>query len=266
MPQTAGHTTSAPTAGCTGAEDQLNRGLGVGSIVFMVVAAAAPLSVVTANLPIVISASGNVAAPAYFVIAAIILALFSVGFTLMSGYVRNAGAFYSYVQAGLGRIPGVGAATLPLGSYLVLLIAVNAYAGVFVAKALEHYTGAATPSWAWSLATFALAGLLGYRNIELSSKVLGVLLVAETLIVTVLDFGIIAHGGQDGLSLAPFAPAAAVTGAPGLGIMFALFGFIGSRPPRCSATRPRTRTGRFPGQPASLSSRSGCSTPCPPGL
>ncbi|HTF47414.1 MAG TPA: APC family permease [Pseudonocardia sp.] len=231
MPQTAGEAINAPVdsahGGRTDHEAMLHRGLGVGSIVFMVVAAAAPLGVVAANLPIVIAVSGNIGAPAYFVIATIILALFSVGFTLMSRYVPNAGAFYAYVQAGLGRIPGVGAATLALGSYVVLLIGVDAYAGVAVANALEHYTGALTPWWVWSVAILALVGLLGYRDIELSSKVLGVLLVAETLIVVVLDVGIIAHGGHGGLSLEPFAPSAISTGAPGLGIMFALFGFFG---------------------------------------
>src|SRR5882757_3880212 len=205
----------------------LNRGLGVGSFLFMVVAAAAPLGVVAANIPIITAVSGSIATAAYFIVAAVILTLFSVGFTVMSKYVKNAGAFYSYVQAGLGRIPGVGAATLALGSYVVLLIAVNAYTGVAVTNVIAHYTGAHTPWWMWSLATFTLVGVLGYRDIELSSKVLGVLLVAETLVVVALDIGVVAHGGQSGLNLEPFTAGAILHGAPGLGIMFALFGFFG---------------------------------------
>jgi amino acid transporter len=205
----------------------LHRGLGVGGIVFMVVAAAAPMGVVAANLPIVIAVSGNAGAPVYFIVAMIVLLLFAVGFTLMSRHVRNAGAFYSYVQAGLGRIPGVGAATLALGSYVVLLVGVTAYLGAAVSNAIDRYTGAVTPWWLWASLALGLVGVLGYRDIELSSKVLGVLLVAETLVIVVLDVGIVVHGGRAGLNLEPFAPAVFDSGAPGLGIMFALFGFIG---------------------------------------
>jgi amino acid transporter len=218
---------AARPRGSTDRDPHLHRGLGVGAIVFMVVAAAAPMSVVAANLPIVIAVSGNIAAAAYFIVAMLVLLLFAVGFTLMSKHVRNAGAFYSYVQAGLGRIPGVGAAALALGSYIVLLIGVIAYLGAAVSNAIDRYAGAATPWWLWATLTLGLVGVLGYRDIELSSKVLGVLLVAETLIIVVLDVGIVWHGGQAGLNLEPFAPAAIVTGSPGLGIMFALFGFIG---------------------------------------
>ncbi len=39
----------------------LHRGLGVIGIVFMVVAAAAPITVVAANFPIIISVSGSLA-------------------------------------------------------------------------------------------------------------------------------------------------------------------------------------------------------------
>jgi len=217
--------TARPRGGATDRDPHLHRGLGVGSIVFMVVAAAAPMSVVAANLPIIILVSGNIAAAAYFIVAMLVLLLFAVGFTLMSKHVRNAGAFYSYVQAGLGRIPGVGAATLALGSYIVLLVGVTAYLGAAVSNAIRHYAGAATPWWGWALLALGLVGVLGYREIELSSKVLGVLLMAETLIIVVLDVGIIGHGGRAGLNLEPFEPAVIVTGAPGLGIMFALFGF-----------------------------------------
>lgn len=48
----------------------------------------------------------------------------------MSRHVKNAGAFYSYVQAGLGKIPGAGTASLALASYVILLIALYALLGV----------------------------------------------------------------------------------------------------------------------------------------
>lgn len=209
-----------------GGAARLHRGLGVGSIVFMVVAAAAPLAVVTASVPIIISVSGSTAAPQFFLVATVILALFSVGFTAMSRYVPNAGAFYSYIQRGLGRHVGVGAAALALGSHGVMLVGLYAYLGVATTKLLNS-VNIGVPWWTSAIAWVLIVGFLGYRDIELSSKVLGLLLVAETLAVVIVNIGIISHGGHGGFSSEPLSPSEFVTGAPSLGLMFAFFCFIG---------------------------------------
>ena len=206
---------------------QLHRGLGVTSIVFMVVAMAAPLAVVAANVPIVISVSETISAPLYFAAATVILAVFSVGFTRMSRHVRNAGAFYAYIQAGLGRITGTGSATVALVSYVLLFVAVNTYVGVATANVLQRYGLPATPWWLWSLISLAIVGYLGYRDIELSSRVLGVVLVLETVTIVVLNIGIVLHQGAEGLSVQAWSPAELGAGTPSLGLMFAFFSFIG---------------------------------------
>ena len=72
----------------------LNRRLGVAGIVFMVIAAAAPITVVAANFPIIFSVSGSVGAPTMILVATIILLLFSVGYAWMTPQVPDAGAFY----------------------------------------------------------------------------------------------------------------------------------------------------------------------------
>lgn len=193
----------------------------------MVVAAAAPLGFVAGSIPIVISVSQSIAVPQYFVVAAVILLLFSVGFTTMSGHVRNAGAFYSYVLAGLGRVTGLGAATLAIGAYGLLLLAVNAYLGVILNAFVLRVSGVDAPWWVYSLASLGMVAFFAYRDIELSSRVLGVLLVAETLVVIILNVSVIASGGAAGLSLSPFDPAELGVGEPALGLMFAFFGFFG---------------------------------------
>lgn len=203
------------------------RKLGVGSIVFMVVAAAAPLTVVGGTVPLVFAMSDNSGVPAYYLVAALTLTVFAVGFTAMTPFVRNAGAFYSYIQAGLGRIAGIGSATLALFAYFVLLLAVYAYCGAATGNALDHFLGIDTPWWLWTGATVLLVAYLGYRNIELSSKVLGLLLIAEAAVVVIVNVAVIAQGGEAGLSLSTFAPAEVAAGSPGIGLMFAFFGFIG---------------------------------------
>ena len=88
--------------------------LGPAAIVFMVVAAAAPLTVVAGTFPIGIAAGNGAAYPASYLVCTAILILFAVGFTAMARHVPGAGAFYTYVGHGLGRHMGLGAAFLAL--------------------------------------------------------------------------------------------------------------------------------------------------------
>ena len=212
----------------TQSSPQIKRTLGVFSIVLMVVAATAPLTVVAGTQPLVMTYTENNSIPVYYLATGAILLLFSVGFTKMSGHVPNAGAFYSYIQAGLGKTMGLGAATMALLSYVLICIAVLAYLGYATANTIALFALAIeVPWWVCAIAWWAAIAFLGYRNIDLSSKVLGVFLVLEVLSVTILDVAIIGTGGSEGLSLAPFSPSNFLSGVPGLGLMWAFFGFIG---------------------------------------
>ncbi|MFI5428876.1 APC family permease [Aeromicrobium sp. UC242_57] len=81
--------------------------------------------------------------------------------------------------------------------------------------------------WASAFAFLVVISLLGYRDIEVSAKVLGVALVLEGLVVLVVNFAIIFQGGDAGISAEPLNPANVFDGAPGLGLMFAFFAFVG---------------------------------------
>ena len=213
--------------GAVAAPEHLKRELGVGAIVFMVVAGAAPLGIVAASIPIILIYSGSTAAPLYYLIAAAILVLFAVGFTRMSQFVHNAGAFYTYIQAGLGRVAGLGAGTLALVSYTVAILSAITYFGVAGSAVVQSYLGVDLPWWTLSLASVLIVGFLGFRNIDLSSKVLGVLLILEVVVVLVMDIGILVHGGRDGITGQPFDLSALAGPGVGLGLMFAFSSFVG---------------------------------------
>ena len=55
--------------------------------------------------------------PMAYLAMALVLAIFAMGYTAMARHIVNAGAFYSYVAQGLGRIPGVAAAGVALVAY-----------------------------------------------------------------------------------------------------------------------------------------------------
>jgi amino acid transporter len=207
--------------------ERLHGRLGVPQIVFMVVAMAAPLTVVAGLIPIMIAVGNGTGVPLDFILVALVLALFTVGFSAMTPEVEDAGAFYSYVQKGLGQVAGLGAASLAITTYLVLLVSVSAYLGAATRNALVSLVEISVPWWVLAGLCLLAIGLLGYRSIEMSARVLGALLVAEILVVAILDLAIVLQGGRDGLSAAPFSWEAFSQGAVGTGVMFAIFGFIG---------------------------------------
>ena len=67
---------------------------------------------------------GTAVVGATTMIFAIILLLFSVGYSAMSQHVTNAGAFYAYVSQGLSRALGVGSSLIALVAYNMMQIGV----------------------------------------------------------------------------------------------------------------------------------------------
>ena len=210
------------------APHRLRGSLGVGSIVFMVVAAAAPLTVVAGTVPIGVAVGNGAGFPLTYVICSAILMVFAVGFTTMSRHVPNAGGFYAYIGQGLGRSAGLGAAFLAVLSYTAVLVAVYGYIGAALGDLVNTHLGFSWHWWVWSAVILGIVGLLGYRQIDLSSRVLGVLLVAEVAVVLVIDLFVVAKGGgSEGFSAGLLDPGTVTSGAPGIAIMFALAGFLG---------------------------------------
>jgi amino acid transporter len=204
--------------------------LGPAAIVFMVVAAAAPLTVVAGTFPIGIAAGNGAAYPASYLVCTVILILFAVGFTAMARHVPGAGAFYTYVGHGLGRHMGLGAAFLALLSYTAVQGGVYGYVGAAINELVTSHGGPSVPWYVYGLAMMAVVATLGYRHIELSGKVLGVLLICEVGIVTVINLSVIGHGLEGGMaefSTAALSPGKFFTGAPGIALIFALAGYIG---------------------------------------
>lgn len=212
----------------TSAPERLRGSLGVGSIIFMVVAAAAPLTVVAGTVPIGIAVGNGDGFPVTYLLCCAVLMLFAVGFTTMTRHVPQAGGFYSYIGEGLGRSAGLGAAFLALLSYLAVLVAVYGYIGAALGDLVLSHGGPEADWWLWSALVIVTVGFLGYRQIDLSSKVLGVLLVAEVAVVVLIDLVVVGRGGgPDGLSAAPLDLDTVTSGAPGIAVMFALAGFLG---------------------------------------
>ncbi len=206
---------------------RLQGRLGTAGIVFMVVAAAAPLTVIGGNMPLGIGLGNGAGAPVGFLIAALLLFVFSIGFVAMTPHVKQAGAFFSYVTLGLGKRPGMGIAVVALVAYTAIQAGIYGYIGWAIDDTIRFYGGPSIPWPLYSLVTLLIVAFLGYRHINLSAKVLGIALVAEISIVVLLDLAIIVQPGPAGITFESFAPSTFLNGAISVAILFALTGFIG---------------------------------------
>lgn len=209
--------TSRVTAGLTSsAPSRLTGRLGAGAIVFMVLAAAAPLAVVGGVVPVGALLGNGSGIPSMFLIGGAVLFFFAVGLSTMSKYVPRAGAFFTYVGYGLGRPAGMAAAWLAFLTYTAAQIAVITYLGLILGNYVNDLVGLVLPWWFWALGIVMLVGALGYRHVDLSSKVLGVVMVWEIGLVLLLAAVILAKGGAGGISTESFHPDVVMSGSPAL--------------------------------------------------
>lgn len=200
--------------------------LGPTSIAFFVIAAAAPLFVMAGIAPLAIG-FGGIGAPSGSLLAGIALTVLAVGFTAMSKYIRNAGAFYAYIARGLGPGAGIVAAVVALVSYNALEIGMFGALGYFSESTIAELTGVSIPWWAWALAGTVIVWFLGSRSIHVGSRFLIALLTAETGILVLLAIAVLLKGGAHGLSLDSFAPSNTFTPELGAVLAFAFGAFMG---------------------------------------
>ncbi|MBC2867163.1 APC family permease [Streptomyces mexicanus] len=204
--------------------------LGVLGILFFVLSGQAPLTGIAGAAPISVALGNGTGTPAAYVLAGAVILLFSVGFVAMGRHVVDAGAFSTYVGTGLGRSAGAGSASVALFAYCVIQAAMYGLYGSIVSSLVTAHTGLDLPWWLYTLVTMAVVQALGAAGIEMGARVLAVFVLAEFGILLVFSLITLAKGGgPEGLGVADsFSPAAALQGAPGVAVMFAvasMFGF-----------------------------------------
>jgi amino acid transporter len=203
------------------------RSLGVGDLVFFIVAASAPLTAVAGGQAATYLVTGNRGVPFMFIPLGIMLALFAVGYAAMSRYVANAGAFYAYVARGLGKVWAVGAAFVALIAYNAMQIGIYGLFGVAMGGFMSAKLGITLDWWVWCLIGGAVIGGLGVLQINLNARVLAILLCLEVLIVALFDLAILADPGPQGLDATGFDPSVAFGSAVGATLLFCVASFVG---------------------------------------
>src|SRR5215467_1476448 len=174
--------------------------LGVWAVIMFAMTAATPLLVVGALVVSAWAGTGVVGYPLAFVLIGIVLAIFAAGYVAMARHVVNAGAFYSYIALGANKALGVGASFVAVLAYNLLQIGLYGIFGV-VAQGFFDEKFDWGLKWYWyALTAWAVVALMGALRVDINSKILGVLLLAELVLVVVLDVADIGHPVGGGVS------------------------------------------------------------------
>jgi amino acid transporter len=210
----------------TGANQLRKNSLGLIAVTFMVISAAAPLTGVAGAMPLAFMLGNGTGIPAMFIFVTLVMLAFAAGYVAMSRHVSNAGAFYAYAARGLGgRVAGA-VAIMALVSYNAMQFGLIGLLGGVAAGTFGDF-GIVLPWYVWSFIAIALVGILGYRQVDLSARVMIVLVLLEYFIVLLIDFAILGKGGAQGLALNIFDTTSFFSGSLTAAILFCLGSFIG---------------------------------------
>lgn len=179
--------------------EQLHGNLGVGDLVFSVVAFAAPLVVVGGQLPSLIVYTGYGIGVAY-ILPILLWLIFTIPFTTMNSHIGRPGAFYAFITSGINKETGLGGAFVVTTAYFLFLVGMWACLGVYLRQLIEAYGGPTIPWYVFAIIMFIVIGTLGVLKIDLSAKVLGVFLILEVIAIVIFDVVIFVKGGPEGSS------------------------------------------------------------------
>lgn len=213
--------------------------IGIVSVLFMALATAAPITAMTGNVPIAVGFGTGVHTPGAFIVATIILFIFTVGYAAMSRHITATGAFYGYISHGLGQAFGMASGLLATVAYIVFEGSLIGIFASFFRTTVSDFGGPSI-NWIWlAIGGMALIAVMGYFDIKLSGQLLGVFLVTEVAILMLLSLAVLFKGGgPHGLMASSLNPAKAFTAVPsdakagivgsvGIGLFFCFWSWVG---------------------------------------
>jgi amino acid transporter len=218
-----------------------SKAIGLIGVLFLTVTGAAPMSAMLGNVPFAAGFGTGMYVPGAFLVATIVLTIFSVGYAAMATKVSTVGGFYSFISQGLGREIGMSAGFTSFVCYSIFEASLWGLFAFFANSWIQTNLGF-NISWIW-LALFAavLCAILSYRDVKLSVKVLGAALILEVVMLTIFDVGVLtastgAHLSTESLNVLKFtAPVAEqkvgdvniAAGAAAVGIFMAFWSWVG---------------------------------------
>ncbi len=201
--------------------------LGTTRITQFALSAAATLTVVAGVVPTGYAVTGIIGIPAAFLLLGIVLLVFCVGYNAMSRRISNAGAFYAYIAQGISRPIGVAAAWVALLSYNLLQVGLYGIFGALGAPLLNSWLHVNLAWWGWALIAWAIVAVLGLAQVEFNGSVLGILMVAEVVVILIYFAAFVSHPAGGQVTVTTFEPSHLFVAGFGSLMVIAVTGFVG---------------------------------------
>ena len=212
------------------------KAVGLIGVLFLTVTGSAPIAAMLFNTPVAVGFGEGIGAPAAFLVATIVLLIFSIGYAAMARKVTAVGGFYSFISHGLGREIGMAMGFGSVFAYSVFEASLCGGFAYFLNLKIMELTNVNVPWPYLALFMVVLIAILTYFDVKLSTWILGIALIGEVFILLAFDVGIFASPDAhvDGAAINPLnafkgfdAPEGLAAGAAGLGLFFAFWSWVG---------------------------------------
>ncbi|MET8828156.1 APC family permease [Streptomyces sp. NPDC004610] len=205
----------------------LRRGaIGVPGMLFMVMAATAPLTALSSNFTLTFALGAGTGTVGVIIVVAALLAVYTAGYLAMARTVVDSGAYYAYIGYGLGRVVGAASAMVAAVLYNAGTVGMAALTGYFTQGFLASAFGVDVAWWVCAAVVVAATGVLGHLGISIASKVTTVVCLVQFAIVLALMVAVLADPGSS-YRADVLAPEAVFGSQFGLSIVFVLLSFAG---------------------------------------
>ncbi|GGL11908.1 APC family permease [Mangrovihabitans endophyticus] len=206
------------------------------------IGAVTPLTVIVGAVSLGFGRVGQVGTPVGYLLAAGVLGVFTTGLAAMAGRVPNAGAFYSYAAAGLGKPAGAATGVIALLAYTAIHIGLYGAFGLAMQAALGLAGVRGWWAW-WAVLGWAAVTVLSQLRLRTNTSVIGVLVAAEIAVVLLLDVALLAHPAGGQVRFTALDPRLLANPAGVASLVGAITGLVGFEVPLAFAQvaiRPRT--------------------------
>ncbi len=178
-------------------------------------------------LPAIMAGIVGEAGPLAFLLALIAMLLVSYAFVVFAADFASAGSVFAFNGRALGAGYGFISAWLLLGVYIAYSASIYASNANFLEALVGSHATIAWPVFAFVF--WALALVLAYRRIAVSTLLIFALEGVAIVLVAVVAVAVLAKGGYagHGISAKPFTLGTVPLATIGLGVIFAFTGFSG---------------------------------------
>lgn len=200
--------------------------IGTFGLIFMVIAAAAPLTAMASNISLSLGFGAGPGTVGLLLVVAAILIVFASAYVALARHITDAGAYYAFIGFGLGSSAGAGAAFVAATAYNLAAGGMAAATGYFANLTMASVFGVDVGWYVYAAVTLAATAVLGRRGVDVTKYLTAGASVLQFVILIWLALAVAVQRPRN-WSLDVFSPSAMLDGNVALTLAFCIVSFVG---------------------------------------